>query len=176
MTFRMHNPRANPGPRPYLSERRKALDELRFDHIDARPVGCTIGAEIGGVDLANLDDDTLADIRKALLAYRVIFFRDQDISVEAHRAFAERFGELEDHPFIPSKDGNPDVIRFPEERRGRGASRTSGTATSAGARSRRWDPSYAASRRPRTVATRSSPTWWRPTSASMTRLASRSTA
>jgi len=101
-----------PGPRPALDARSRELDALRFERIRPRRVGATIGAEVEGVDLAKVDDATFQELRRALLAYRVLFFRDQDITVAQHRAFAERFGPLEDHPFIPSKDGNPDVIRF----------------------------------------------------------------
>lgn len=109
MNLRVH---VRPGPRPYLDARNRELQALRFEHIQPRRLGPSIGAEIGGVDLAQLDDATFEELRRALFAYRVIFFRDQDLSVQAHRSFAERFGELEDHPFIPAKDGNPDVIRF----------------------------------------------------------------
>ena len=45
------------------------------------PRGTTLGAEIGGVDLGDeLDDAVVADIRRALLDYKVILFRDQPIT------------------------------------------------------------------------------------------------
>jgi taurine dioxygenase len=45
----------------------------------------------------------------------VIFFRDQDVSSEQHMAFAKRFGELEEHPFIPSDAPDMEVIRFDKD-------------------------------------------------------------
>jgi len=57
-----------------------------------------------------IDDETLADLRRALLDYKVLFFRDQDITTEQHLAFARRFGVLETHPFAPHKDGYPEVL------------------------------------------------------------------
>lgn len=60
----------------------------------------TIGAEITGVDLAQpIDDELHAELHRALLEWKVLFFRDQEITREQHRAVAERWGELERHPF-----------------------------------------------------------------------------
>lgn len=71
----------------------------------------TIGAEIGNVTLSgDLPDDTIDDIRQALLDWKVLFFRDQDISTQDHLEFARRFGELEVHPFAPSSPGHPEVL------------------------------------------------------------------
>ncbi len=79
--------------------------------ITITPQSPTIGAEIGGIDLAHdLNDDHVATIRQALLDWKVLFFRDQDITTEQHLAFARRFGELEVHPFAPHKDGFPEVL------------------------------------------------------------------
>ena len=55
----------------------------------------TIGGEIHGVDLSSpLDTATKELIYEALLVYKVIFFRDQDISTEEHINFSKSFGEL----------------------------------------------------------------------------------
>lgn len=71
----------------------------------------TIGAEISGVDLAQpLSDDAIAVVRRALLDWKVVFFRDQDITTEQHLDFGRRFGELEVHPFAPEKPGYPEVL------------------------------------------------------------------
>ena len=62
----------------------------------------TIGGLIEDVDLsAPLDDDTIAEIRSALLNRRVIFFTDQHITPAQHRDFAARFGKLHTHPLYP---------------------------------------------------------------------------
>ena len=73
-------------------------------HFTVKPLTPTIGAEIFGVDLAKpLDDATLAALHRTLLDWKVVFFRDQDITTEQHIAFARCFGELEVHPFVPCK-------------------------------------------------------------------------
>jgi taurine dioxygenase len=79
--------------------------------LTLRPLSPTVGAEVDGVDVAApLDDETLAELRRALLDYKVIFFRDQHVTTEQHLAFARRFGPLETHPFAPRKTGYPEVL------------------------------------------------------------------
>jgi taurine dioxygenase len=104
-----------PGPRKFLDARRRELAELRFERIAARPLATTLGAEISGVDLSDLDDATFAEIERAFLEFKVIFFRDQDLPIDAHLEFARRFGELEEHPFLPAKGGYGQVIQFAKD-------------------------------------------------------------
>ena len=79
--------------------------------IQPEPLSPTVGAEIGGVTLAApMDAATFAEIHRALLEYKVIFFPDQNITPEQHVTFARRFGTLETHPFVPHRDGHPEVM------------------------------------------------------------------
>jgi taurine dioxygenase len=71
----------------------------------------TIGAEIGDIDLREaLDDATCLALRRALLKYKVLFFRDQDITPAQHVALARRFGELEVHPAFPHHPDHPELV------------------------------------------------------------------
>ncbi|MEO0982387.1 MAG: TauD/TfdA family dioxygenase [Pseudomonadota bacterium] len=91
-----------------------------FTRFEARPLTPSIGAELHGVDLSGDLDDTLIDeVRGALLRYKVIFFRDQDITRPQHIDFARRFGDLEIHPATPKDQDDPEVLRIahgPESR------------------------------------------------------------
>lgn len=79
--------------------------------IIIEPRSPTIGAEVSGIDLGRpLSDDTIAIVRRALLDWKVLMFRDQDITTEQHLEFARRFGQLEVHPFAPEKPGHPEVL------------------------------------------------------------------
>ena len=101
------------GPWPHLAEERARLARPSFRFIDVHPQGATLGAEVGGVDLgADLADDVTAEIRQALLDYKVLVFRDQPITSTQHVAFARRFGELEIHPFITGNTEHPELVRF----------------------------------------------------------------
>ena len=77
--------------------------------LGVSPVTGTIGAELSGVNLAEeLSDRTVADIRAALLANRVVFFRDQSLDYESQVAFVQRLGTLTlGHPTIQSPPDQP---------------------------------------------------------------------
>lgn len=65
-------------------------DRMNIDRVTA-----AIGAVVSGVDLrAPLSDEAFAGIRNALAVHQVLFFRDQDLDDDQHRAFASRFGTL----------------------------------------------------------------------------------
>ena len=85
-----------------------------FDSIRVEPLTCAIGAELGNVHLgvASRDADLVAEIRRLLLQYKVLFFRDQDITRAEHVAFARHFGELEDHPVAGSHPEHPGLVQI----------------------------------------------------------------
>ncbi len=92
----------------------------------------TIGAEVSGIRLTgDLSDDVLAELRRALLEWKVLFFRDQDIDLADHRAFAARWGELEQHPFFKyTQPGQSDAdVATLARTRWPPVSRTCGTTT-----------------------------------------------
>jgi taurine dioxygenase len=80
--------------------------------ICVRPLSGALGAELEGVDLADLDDAGFAELRAAFLAHQVLFFRDQDLSREQHKAFGRRFGRLHVHPFLRplEGEGHPEIV------------------------------------------------------------------
>lgn len=99
------------GPRKFLRQRREELQAMRFERIGVEQMGATLGAEVSGFDLREpLDDATFAEVERALLAFKVLFFRDQDLSPAQHAAFGRRFGDLEIHPFLPAPEGSPEVV------------------------------------------------------------------
>jgi taurine dioxygenase len=70
--------------------------------IEVRKLTPTIGAEIFGVDLGGpIPEGQFAAIRQALLDNLVIFFRDQRMTIDQHKAFGARFGQLHIHPNAP---------------------------------------------------------------------------
>ena len=81
-----------------------------FRRITVDRVTPVIGAEIGGVDLASVDEETWSEIQRAFADHLVLFFRDQHLSPEAHMALGRRFGELHVHPAAPSLPDHPEVM------------------------------------------------------------------
>ena len=79
--------------------------------LHIRQIAGSLGAEIGGVDLAGaLDGATVAAIRQALLDHLVIFFRDQKLTLEQFLGFARKFGQPVEYPFVKGLDGFPEII------------------------------------------------------------------
>jgi taurine dioxygenase len=90
----------------------RATDTERWPFTVTRSTP-TIGAEIGGIDLGSpIDDETCGALRRALLKFKVLFFRDQDVTPAQHVAAARRFGELEVHPVFPHHPGHPELVVF----------------------------------------------------------------
>ena len=80
--------------------------------MEIRKLTPTIGAEILGVDLsAPLSNSEFDAVHQALLDNLVVFFRDQTLTVEQHKAFGRRFGELHIHPNAPKPiEGHPEIL------------------------------------------------------------------
>jgi taurine dioxygenase len=77
-----------------------------------------LGAEISGVDLADLSDAQVSDIRHAWLDHVVVFFREQSLGPDEFLAFARRLGQPVEYPFVKGIDGYPEIIevaKLPEE-------------------------------------------------------------
>ncbi len=82
-----------------------------YESITVAPMTPTIGAEVGGFRMnGDATDVQIKEIRQALLDWKVIFFRDQDVEVGEHVEFGRRFGELEIHPFTPNREDFPEVV------------------------------------------------------------------
>jgi taurine dioxygenase len=89
---------------------------MRNSRIDVRPIAGSIGAEIHNVDVSqDLDESTIGDIRKALLDHCVIFFRDQKLDAERHKAFTRRFGKIFVHPNYKGLQADPEIIVMTRE-------------------------------------------------------------
>ena len=108
---------------PALAARPTAVSS-RFDwqaepqHIRLRPLSAHIGAEIAGVDLTSeLAPEVVADIRAALLKWKVVFFRGQSLTHAQHVAFASLFGDpTVGHPVFGFEPDHPQVYLVARDR------------------------------------------------------------
>lgn len=86
---------------------------MRSNGITVHPIAGTVGAEVHGVDLSqDLSDAAIGDIRAALLAHGVIFFRDQTIDPATQKAFARRFGEIFVHPNFRGLGADDEIVEI----------------------------------------------------------------
>jgi taurine dioxygenase len=88
--------------------------------LEVRALSRAVGAEILGINLLEpVSDGQIADIRKIWLQHGVVFFREQPLEPGAFQAFAQRFGEIVEYPFVK---GLPDfplivpVLKLPHEK------------------------------------------------------------
>jgi taurine dioxygenase len=89
------------------------VDEVQTSMKVSR-LTASIGAEVSAVDLGEVarSDELFSQLKSLLLAHKVLFFRDQDITRAEHVQLAERFGALEDHPVVPSDPDHPGLARI----------------------------------------------------------------
>ncbi len=78
---------------------------------------CALGAELLDVNLADAvkDDGLFQEIYANLLQHKVLFLRDQTLdklSRRDHMAFAQKLGQLEDHPMAPSHPDAPGLVQI----------------------------------------------------------------
>ena len=84
---------------------------MPYERISVTPLSPVIGAEVSGVDLSQpLGNLLFQEIHDALIEHQVIFFRDQEMTLEQHKAFGRLFGALHVHPAAPATDGDEEVV------------------------------------------------------------------
>ena len=80
-----------------------AQEAKQYNRIRVAPLTGALGAEVSGVQLRDLDDETVAELHDAWLEHKVLFFRDQELTRDEHVAYGRRWGSLEQHPFTPNE-------------------------------------------------------------------------
>ena len=71
--------------------------------------------EVHGIDLANLDDDQLLEVRRIVCDHEVVVFRGQSLDPGSQSRFSRRLGPSAETPFITTMSDHPDVIRVVKE-------------------------------------------------------------
>ncbi|WP_419838851.1 TauD/TfdA dioxygenase family protein [Candidatus Poriferisodalis sp.] len=77
--------------------------------IDIEPTGAAVGAFVNDLQLGDVDAPTGVDLLEALGEHGVLFFRDQDLTPEAHITFAETLGEIDVNVFFAPNDTYPKI-------------------------------------------------------------------
>ena len=82
-------------------------------NLEINPVTPFIGAEIKNIDLRKtLHEEEISKIRGAFLKHSVLFFRDQDLSIDQQKTFGKYFGDLHIHPARDRNgiEGHPEIL------------------------------------------------------------------
>jgi len=83
---------------------------MPYSTIEVKPLTGHIGAEISGVDLANLEGRQLKEVKTALADWQVIFFRDQEMTHDEHKALGRKFGELAIHTGVAGLKDHREIV------------------------------------------------------------------
>lgn len=90
--------------------RPQPLSSEGFDRLGIRQLSGTVGAEVSGVDLNDLDAQQVAEIREAFARFLVLVFRDQEqLAPENHIRFAGLFGAMQPIVHLDHVEGYPDI-------------------------------------------------------------------
>jgi len=89
------------------------LDLAPTREISVIPTGRTLGAEVCGVDLRNVDERTFAAIHRAWLDHLVLLFRGQNLTDSQLIAFSRKLGDLDLAPVQETGrrfvEGHPEI-------------------------------------------------------------------
>jgi alpha-ketoglutarate-dependent taurine dioxygenase len=80
-----------------------------YRHIEARPLAAAMGAEICGVDAAQVTDEQFQELRQALFRHKMIYLRQQKLTHGEHEAFSLRFGPFAEDAYTQGVPGHRDV-------------------------------------------------------------------
>ncbi len=83
--------------------------------MQTRPLAGALGAEITGVDVKSMNDETFAALRDVFLDRSVIVLRDQDLGPDDHIAFARRWGDININRFFKPTDTHPEIATVLKE-------------------------------------------------------------
>ena len=86
-----------------------------FREIRTVPLASALGAEIRGVEIANITDSQFEEIRTALYLYKMIYFRSQDMSIDDQERLTLRFGPFGTDAYTGGMPGHPNVQRVVKE-------------------------------------------------------------
>ena len=87
--------------------------EVRSDDLSfaVAPLSGTLGAEIDGIDLSSPpSQQTVDEISSALARYKVLVFRDQELTAKNLVLLGRCFGELHQNPFVAGVEGWPEIM------------------------------------------------------------------
>src|ERR1700737_5163472 len=84
---------------------------MGYETINVTPVTPALGAGVDGLTLAQpVSNRQVEELHQALAEHQVLFFRDQPLDEEGHKAFGRYFGDLHIHPNTPVQEVHPEIL------------------------------------------------------------------
>jgi len=86
-----------------------------YENFSVVPMSGAMGAEVVGLDLANITDNAETELKAALTDHLMLFARKQSLSPKSFRDFARRFGEPICAPTSFGMSEYPEISNFRAE-------------------------------------------------------------
>lgn len=80
------------------------------------PFSAGCGVNISDLQLSDMTDSELNELRGHFVEHGLLFFRDQQLAPEDHLKFANRFGEIVINKFFKSIEGFPEIAEVRKEK------------------------------------------------------------
>ena len=75
-------------------------------------VSGALGAEVNNFDLNFLSNKNFEEVNNLLLEHKVVFFRDQSLTLEKFIKIASMFGPIEEHAYVKGIEKYPQITRI----------------------------------------------------------------
>lgn len=86
-----------------------------YTHVVATPIASAMGAEISGVDLRDVPDAAVDEIKDALFRHKMVFFRNQQLTDEEQLRFTRQIGPASLDPYADPHDPDCQVTPVVKE-------------------------------------------------------------
>ncbi len=83
-----------------------------YRFLDVRRIAGSLGAEVHGIDLNDLNQEKFDEIYRAFVENQVIFLRAQQIDPDTYLAFAKRWGKIAIYPYMKGLDSHPEILQI----------------------------------------------------------------
>ncbi|BCL71847.1 putative taurine dioxygenase [Vibrio nigripulchritudo MADA3029] len=95
------------------------MDKVASTHfeidIEAQPIARSMGLEIKGLKLSEIDSSGFKELYKLLIENKLLVFRKQDMSSQELMDFAEKLGVVQKYPFSSGIEGFPNIVEIRKE-------------------------------------------------------------
>lgn len=105
-----------------MAEAEAITDIALSQNVDVRRISGALGAEVEGIDIANIDDATFDLVHQLLLKYNILAIHgNPNLSDDQLREFGLRWGELDVHGYSRTVKGYDDILNISSGPKRRGS-------------------------------------------------------
>ena len=83
--------------------------------IEVLPLSGALGAEVRGIKVAAMNEESFQTVNQILLDHAVIYMRDQQITPDQQLTFARRWNEVHLHPYLRGLREYPEIMEIVRE-------------------------------------------------------------